>query len=72
MNTRRLLSTTLAILTLAALGWLAAGRPGLEGSNATAGETQTWTHPHVIDGDTIEAANPEDEVERIRILGIIH
>lgn len=71
MNTRRFVSITLTILTLAALGWLAAGRAGLNTSPA-AEKTQTWHDPQVIDGDTIDATNPAGTVERIRILGIIH
>ncbi len=31
---------------------------------------ETWSNPHVVDGDTLDATNPDGTIERIRVLGI--
>lgn len=62
---RRVIGAAVAIAAVVAIACIAIGRTGDEIAAA-----ETWGDPHVIDGDTLDATNPDGTVERIRILGI--
>lgn len=58
------LSLAVAIAAAAAIIWVTLG------PDDDAGGREAWQDPVVVDGDTLDATDPDGEVERIRILGI--
>ena len=62
---RTVLSLAVAIATAAAIIWVT-----LRSDSDAAGGRAAWRIPVVVDGDTLDATDPDGEVHRIRILGI--